>query len=209
VTNLWEECCARDFNGVPCHAEWVEVKNHEHIAYSMCRNNPVWREYLKQIMKIQIDAGVAGIQLDECELPMTSIRYGGCFCKDCMKQFNAYLKELEAKGQLPEELRGVDLDTFNYGEYLKSKNVTYPGNIAELPLYKYYWEFQLRAIKKYFKELADFAKGYGKQKGRDVLVSGNFFDIMPAISLYIAIIITIISGFDYFIKNKEVIKLDK
>lgn len=180
VTNIWEECCARDFNGVPCHAEWVEVKNHKHIAYSMCRNNPVWREYLKQIMKIQINAGVAGIQLDECELPMTSIRYGGCFCKDCMKQFNAYLKEVEAKGQLPEELKGVDLDTFNYGEYLKSKNVVYPGNIAELPLYKYYWEFQLRAIKKYFKELADFAREYGREKGRDVLVSGNFFDIMPS-----------------------------
>ncbi len=179
VTNIWEECCARDFNGVPCHAEWVEVKNHEHIAYSMCRNNPVWREYLKQIMKIQIDAGVAGIQLDECELPMTSVRYGGCFCKDCMKQFNAYLKELEAKGRLPGELKGVDLDTFNYGEYLKARKVVYPGNIEELPLFKFYWEFQLGAIKKYFKELADYAKGYGRQQGREVLVSGNFFDIMP------------------------------
>ncbi len=180
VTNLWEECCARDFNGIPCHAEWVEVKNHEHIAYSMCRNNPVWREYLKKIIEIQINAGVAGVQLDECELPMTSIRYGGCFCKDCVKQFNAYLKELEAKGKLPEELKGVNLDSFNYGEYLKSKNVDYPGNIAELPLYKYYWEFQLRAIKKYFKELADFAREYGRTKGREVLVSGNFFDIMPS-----------------------------
>ncbi len=180
VTNIWEECCARDFNGVPCHAEWVEVKNHKHIAHSMCRNNPVWREYLKQVMKIQIDAGVAGIQLDECELPMTSIRYGGCFCKDCMKQFNDYLKELAAKGQLPEELKEVDLDTFNYGEFLKAKNVIYPGNIEELPLFKYYWDFQLRAIKKYFKELADYAKEYGRQKGRDILVSGNFFDIMPS-----------------------------
>lgn len=180
VTNIWEECCARDFNGVPCHAEWVEVRNHKHIAYSMCRNNPVWREYLKQIMKIQINAGVAGIQLDECELPMTSVRYGGCFCKDCMKQFNAYLKELAAKGRLPEELKGVDLDTFNYGEYLKARNVVYPGNIEELPLFKFYWEFQLRAIKKYFKELADYAKEYGRQQGREVLVSGNFFDIMPS-----------------------------
>jgi hypothetical protein len=179
VTNIWEECCARDFNGIPCHAEWVEVKNHEHIAYSMCRNNPVWREYLKQIIKIQINAGVAGIQLDECELPMTSVRYGGCFCKDCMKQFNSYLKELDVKGKLPDELKGVDLDTFNYGEYLKGKNVIYPGNIDELPLYRYYWEFQLRAIKKYFKELADFAREYGKKQGRSILVSGNFFDIMP------------------------------
>lgn len=180
VTNIWEECCARDFNGVPCHAEWVEVKNHKHIAHSMCRNNPVWREYLKQIIRIQINAGVAGIQLDECELPMTSIRYGGCFCKDCTKQFNDYLKGLDKKGQLPEELKGVDLDNFNYGEYLKARNVVYPGNIEELPLFRYYWEFQLRAIKKYFKELADFSKEYGRQQDREVLVSGNFFDIMPS-----------------------------
>lgn len=180
VRDIWEECCARDYNGVPCHSEWVEVKNHEQIAYQMCRNNPVWREYLKQIMKIQIDAGVAGIQLDECELPMTSIRYGGCFCKDCMKQFNEYLKELKVMGKLSEELKGVDLDTFNYGDYLKQNNIPYPGQLKDVPFYKYYWEFQLRAIKKYFNELVAYAKEYGKTKGRDVLVSGNFFNIMPS-----------------------------
>jgi hypothetical protein len=180
VKDIWEECCARDYNGVPCHSEWVEVKNHEQIAYQMCRNNPVWREYLKQIMKIQIDAGVAGIQLDECELPMTSIRYGGCFCKDCMKQFNEYLKELKAQDKLPKELKDVDLDTFNYGEYLKQNNIPYPGQLKDVPFYKYYWEFQLRAIKKYFNELVVYAKEYGRSNGKDILVSGNFFNIMPS-----------------------------
>jgi hypothetical protein len=180
VKDIWEECCARDYNGVPCHSEWVEVKNHEQIAYQMCRNNPVWREYLKQIMKIQIDAGVAGIQLDECELPMTSIRYGGCFCKDCMKQFNEYLKQMKIEGRLPEELKDVDLDTFNYGEYLKQNNIPYPGELKNVPFYKLYWEFQLHAIKKYFNELVVYAKEYGKTKGRAVLVSGNFFNIMPS-----------------------------
>jgi hypothetical protein len=180
VTDIWEECCARDYNGIPCHSEWVEVKNHEQIAYQMCRNNPVWRAYLKQIIKIQIDAGVAGVQLDECELPMTSIRYGGCFCKDCMKQFKDYLKELESKGELIQELEGINLDNFNYGEYLKRLNISYPGDVKNVPLYKYYWEFQLRAIKKYFNELVIYAKEYGLAKGREVLVSGNFFNIMPS-----------------------------
>jgi len=179
VTNIWEECCARDYNGVPCHSEWVEVKGHEHIAYQMCRNNPVWRQYLKKIMEIQIDAGVAGIQLDECELPMTSIRYGGCFCKDCMKQFNEHLKQLEAQGQLPDELSGVNLDEFNYGQYLKERNVSYPHDLNGVPLFKEYWEFQMAAIKKYFHELAEYAKGYGRSKGKEILVSGNFFNIMP------------------------------
>lgn len=179
VTDIWEECCSRDFYGNPTHSEWVEVKGHKHQAYQMCRNNPVWREYLKKIIEIQIDAGVAGVQLDECELPMTSVRYGGCFCKDCMKQFNEYLKELKAKGELPSELADVDLDKFNYGDYLRATGLPYPGNISDLPLYKYYWDFQMRAVKKHFNELADYIREYGEKKGRKVLVSGNFFNIMP------------------------------
>lgn len=179
VTDIWEECCARDYNGVPCHSAWVEVKGHEHVAYQMCRNNPVWRQYLKKIMEIQIDAGVAGIQLDECELPMTSIRYGGCFCKDCMKQFNEYLKQLEGQGQLPTELSGINLDEFNYGQYLKECNVSYPHDLNGVPLFKEYWEFQMHAIKKYFHELVEYAKAYGRNKGKDVQVSGNFFNLMP------------------------------
>jgi len=37
----------------------------------------------------------------------------------------------------------------------------------------------------------------------------KFFDIMPEITLYIAVVITLISGIDYFYKNREVIKVDK
>lgn len=179
VTNLWEECCARDMYGNPVHTEWVEVKDHRHIAYQMCRNNPVWRDYLKKIIKIQIDAGVPGVQLDECELPMSSIRYGGCFCKDCMKQFNAYMNRLKQEGKLPEDVSKIDFDDFNYGAYLRETGLPYPGNIEDLPLYHYYWDYQMEAVKKHFTELADYIKAYGKEKGRDVLVSGNFFNILP------------------------------
>ena len=46
------------------------------------------------------------------------------------------------------------------------------------------------------------------------LISNNpklvhFFDIMPSVTMAIAIVITIISGVDYFVKNKEVMKTDK
>ncbi|MGL4654309.1 MAG: CDP-diacylglycerol--glycerol-3-phosphate 3-phosphatidyltransferase [Sarcina sp.] len=37
----------------------------------------------------------------------------------------------------------------------------------------------------------------------------NFFTYVPDIILYIALIITIISGIDYFVKNKSVINTDK
>ncbi len=178
ITDLWEECAIRDMHGNPIHAQWVEVKNHEESCYQMCRNSYVWREYLKKIMMIQIDAGVPGVQLDECELPMTAISSGGCFCKSCMKLFNQYLKERKAAGLLGAEWDGIDLDTFHYGEYLKKNNCTYPEGA---PFYRDYWEFQVRNVRKYFGELVDFARTYAKETyNRDLLVSGNFYNMQPA-----------------------------
>ncbi|SKA76577.1 CDP-diacylglycerol--glycerol-3-phosphate 3-phosphatidyltransferase [Clostridium sp. USBA 49] len=39
--------------------------------------------------------------------------------------------------------------------------------------------------------------------------SNTFFIIFSKIVMYVAVVITILSGIDYFIKNKEVIKIDK
>ena len=157
VTDLWEECCTRDRFGNPIHAQWVEIKGHQETCYQMCRNNPVWRGYLKKIMEIQVDAGVPGIQLDECELPMTSISSGGCFCKSCMKQFTAFLKERKAAGRLGAEWNGIDLESFHYGEYLKANGCTYPEGA---PFYRDYWEFQVLQVRRYFGELANHARRY-------------------------------------------------
>jgi hypothetical protein len=180
VKDIWEECAARTYTGEAVHSNWVEVVNHKHIAYQMCRNNPVWRQYLKKIMEIQIDAGVPGIQLDECELPITALQAGGCFCNDCRKQFREYLKELKAKGKLDAKYNNIDLDTFDYKEYLNERDIKFPKDPKGVPLFREYWEFQVRAVKKYFTELVDHAKEYGlKKKGKDILVSGNFFNLMP------------------------------
>jgi hypothetical protein len=180
VKDIWEECAARTYTGEAVHSNWVEVVNHKHIAYQMCRNNPVWRQYLKKIMEIQIDAGVPGIQLDECELPITALQAGGCFCNDCRKQFREYLKELKAKGKLDAKYNDLDLDTFDYKEYLNERGLKFPKDPKGVPLFREYWEFQVRAVKKYFTELVDHAKEYGlRTKNKEILVSGNFFNLMP------------------------------
>lgn len=180
VTDLWEECAARDYNNTPIHAQWVEVVNHAQICYQTCRNNPVWRAYLKKIIEIQIDAGVAGVQLDESELPITSLRHGGCFCKDCRKQFTAYLKTLRKNGKLDRAYNHIELDGFDYGQYLKSRGISFPEDKNGVPLFREYWEFQLRNVQKYFTELIDHAKEYGlTTKNKNILVSGNFFNGMP------------------------------
>jgi len=176
VTDLLEECCSRDIHGVACHARWVECPDREHFCYTMDRNNPVWREYLKAIIRIQIDAGVDGVQLDEAELPITSLQYGGCFCKDCLKGFRAYLQELPAD-QLPAELHDADLDSFDYGAWLLERGYDFKTNRESTPLFWDYLRFQRRAITRYFGELADYGREYAAQQGRDVLVSGNFFNL--------------------------------
>ena len=109
---------------------------------------------------------------------MTSMSSGGCFCKSCMKQFSAWLRECRAEGKLGPEWDGIDLNTFLYGEYLKEHGCTYPENA---PFYRDYWEFQVRQVRKYFGELADFARSYGAEKyGRRIEVSGNFYNMQPA-----------------------------
>ena len=176
VTDLIEECCSRDIHGDPCHAHWVECPDRDHQCYMMDRNNPVWREYLKAVIRLQIDAGVDGVQLDEAELPITSFQYGGCFCKECMRGFRDYLKELPPE-KYPSELAGIDLDSFHYGEWLLARGYDFKSNREETPLFWNYLRFQQRAITRYFGELADYARHYAASQGRSVLVSGNFFNL--------------------------------
>src|SRR5215212_7927070 len=177
VTDLLQECCSRDIHGVPCHAQWVECPDREHECYTMDRNNPVWREYLKAIIRIQIDAGVDGVQLDEAELPLTTLQYGGCFCKDCLKGFRAYLQSLPAD-ELPAELRDADLAVFHYGDWLLGRGYDFKSDREATPLFGHYLRFQRAAITRYFTELADYARDYATSQGKQVLVSGNFFNLL-------------------------------
>lgn len=178
VTDILEECCSRDIHGKACHSTWVECPDREHYCYLMDRNNPVWREYLKAIIRIQIDAGVHGVELDEADLPIFATGYGGCFCKDCMKDFRDYLVALPAE-QLPELLKGEDLANFHYGQWLLARGFDFKADRENTPLYWDYIRFQRQTIARYFGELADYVKEYGASKGRDVLVSGNFYYLVP------------------------------
>jgi hypothetical protein len=177
VSDLLNEACSRDIYGVPCHAHWVECPDREHFCYTMDRNNPVWREYLKAIIRIQIDAGVDGVQLDEAELPLTTLQYGGCFCKDCLKGFRAYLASLPGD-EIPAELQGTDLATFHYGEWLLARGYDFKSNREATPLFAHYLRFQRAAITRYFAELADYVRAYAASQGKEVLVSGNFFNLL-------------------------------
>jgi hypothetical protein len=141
----------------------------------MDRNNPVWREYLKAVIRIQIDAGVDGVQLDEAELPITSMQYGGCFCKDCMKGFRAYLQAHPER--LPESISVDQLGDFHYGSWLLDRGYDFKDDQSEAPLFLEYLRFQRGQITTYFAELAEYARSYAHDQGREVQVAGNFFNV--------------------------------
>ena len=176
VTNLWEEVVSRDLDGAPLHAHWVTVNGIGQECYLADRNNPVWREYLKAVVRIQIDAGAPGIQLDETDVPLLALRYGGCFCKDCTKGFRAHLQSL---AETPDELAGVDLATFDYGAWLRERGFTTGIAPQRYPLYAHYVRFQEHAIADTFRELALYAKEYARAQGRSIRLAGNFYDCAP------------------------------
>lgn len=178
VLDLFEEGACRDLAGEALHATWVEVPGSSSVAHYMDRNNPAWREYLKAIIRVQIDAGAMGIQLDESETPIGALRYGGCFCKDCMRELREYLAALPA-GARPAELAGVDLTSFDYRQWLLDQG--YAPRVAPqtLPLYDHYIAALIRATNRTFRELTSYARGYAASRGRDIRVIGNFFDCIP------------------------------
>jgi hypothetical protein len=178
VTDLLEECVSRDIHGEALHSVWVEAPDREHYAYLMDRNNPVWREYLRAIVRIQIDAGVAGVELDESDLPLFSMRWGGCFCKDCMKGFRAYLRALP-EDALPDELDGVDLDAFDYRSWLLERGHDFRADRAATPLYREYVGFQRREVTTHFADLCAYIREYAASKGRTVRVGFNSGDCPP------------------------------
>jgi hypothetical protein len=178
VTDLIEECGVRDIHQRLCHAHWVECPDRDHECTYMDRNNPVWREYLKAVIRIQVDAGVDGIQLDEAELPLGAMQYGACFCKDCMKGFRGYL-QAQPEAERDPALAGVDLSTFHYGDWLLERGYDFVERRTESPLFGDYYRYQCSAIQQFFHELADYARAYGREQGREVLVSGNFFNVDP------------------------------
>ncbi|GAB3597217.1 hypothetical protein [Microbacterium tumbae] len=176
VTDLWEEVVSRDLEGRPLHAHWVEVDGKGQSCYLADRNNPVWREYLKAIVRIQIDAGAPGVQLDETDVPLLSLRYGGCFCKDCMKGFRSFLQGLPA---VPAELTGIDLASFDYRTWLLDQGFRAGTAPQRLPLYPEYCRFLQTSITETFEEIASYVKEYAASQGKEVRVAGNFYDCAP------------------------------
>lgn len=175
VTDLFEECVSRDIHGRPHHAEWLEVGVREHSCHFMDLNNPVWREYLKAVVRIHVDAGVDGIQFDEPDSPLSALNYGGSFSYDNVAGFRHYLTRVPA-GRLPASVSDV---SFDYAAWLLARGrerVDLKADGDEGVVARLYARFLQGRQAANFAELAGYVREYAASRGRTVLVSSNLYD---------------------------------
>ncbi|MBN1449724.1 MAG: hypothetical protein JW963_01800, partial [Anaerolineales bacterium] len=186
VTDFLEEFKIRTLDGNDVQSAWLLVPGHDHYCYTPCGTNPAFAEYQKKQVEMMIDAGAGGVMVDEIDMHLYGLLNAGCFCKDCMKGFRAYLKAHPS-----EETVNLDLDTFNYRDFLKARGYTdhdllgaQTVNRAAIPLYTQFVQFNLEQVEVSLAEVLDHAKAYSKQvRGHEVPVAANLFNCLPHTSM--------------------------
>ena len=186
VTDLWEECCSRDIHGRPHRGHWLECGDRDHICHYMDLNNPVWLEYLKAVIRVQIDAGVAGIQFDEPSSPISALQYGGCFCDVCMAGFTDYL--IDQPADLVPGWVHDELPDFHYGRWLLAHGKTRISAHERDFLTDAYAQYLRGTAAASFLVLTSYAREYAASTGREVLLSANLYDGLPVFDPHVAML---------------------
>lgn len=167
-------------------SRWLLVPGHDHTCHNPCGNKPHYMQYVKKMAQMMIDGGARGIHLDEGDTQYLAALSGGCFCDDCVKGFREYLKKNPS-----EKTKDIDLDTFNYRDYLHGLGYTDADVIAgqaelrfEIPLFEEFFLYNVDQMRANFAELCEFCRDYSqKTKGYTVKMSSNLYNGMPRYSM--------------------------
>lgn len=182
VKDFLEEFRVVTLDGKDVLSTWLMVPGHDHSCYTPCGNNPAFMQYLKKEIEMMVDAGAQGILVDEFDAQLHALYNAGCFCKDCMKGFRAYLKDNPF-----DETDGLDLEHFDYRAYLQERGYVDDdllGGQGErrmmIPLFRQFVEFHLRGAEQNVADIAAYAKEYSWQaRGEPILVTANLFNCLP------------------------------
>jgi hypothetical protein len=71
-------------NGNRVAAPWM--RDWPDPGYWGCVNSPAYREILFRHAKLLIDGGVDAIQMDDPDINVAAVRWGGCFCEHCRQK---------------------------------------------------------------------------------------------------------------------------
>jgi hypothetical protein len=122
-----------------------------------CVNKPaVLADRIDRLKKLS-SQGVRTIEFDDWQFNLSSYRWGGCFCRECRREFTRYLAQHATADDLRQTGRS-SWDDFDYREYLKTKfGWTTPqqlvaGRKAD-PLDRHFRTFQLQSSRRFFERL--------------------------------------------------------
>lgn len=143
--------------------------------YILCNNNPEWAARLHSRIRESVLAGASGIHIDEVE-GIAGFLFAAGFCPHCMEAFREHLRENFPDAKERYERFGIkDLDTFDYGAYLRSLGVPLQQD-PNKNLRREYVIFQLLSRRRQIESLVRLAKQTGDT---DVAVSANTTFLSP------------------------------
>lgn len=182
VTDFLEAFRVQTLDGQPVYSSWLMVPGHDHACVLPCGSNPGFALYQQKQVELMIDAGAGGVMVDEIDMHLFAMHNGGCFCRDCIKSFRAYLQ------QHPDhETAALDLNSFDYRAYLKERGytdhhllATQSVNRDAIPLYRRFVEFNLAQMEATLAETLAYAKAYARRtRGIELPVAANLFNCLP------------------------------
>jgi hypothetical protein len=182
VKDFLEEFRVVTLDGKNVLSTWLMVPGHDHYCYTPCGNNPTFMQYLRKEIEMMVDAGAQGILVDEFDAQLHGLFNAGCFCKDCMKGFRAYLRENPS-----DETAGLDLEQFDYREFLKERGYADNDLLGaqgerrmSIPLFRQFVTFNLRGAEQNVADIGAYAREYSLEKrGEPILVTANLFNCLP------------------------------
>jgi len=166
VSDFYEEAAQKTLSGEDRTGTWCLSEEKGGTCYVLCEHAPLWRNYIKKMIDIQVKSGAEIIQFDEMG------RTFGCFCTHCMKAFSQFLRKRYPGRDWKRE--GIEqIRKFNYREYLQSKGLIFEENQYNLPLYREYCNYILFSSLKSQQKLAEYARAKGREKGVQIAITGN------------------------------------
>jgi len=167
-----QEASIRDIAGEPILVQWMKDHSYRGVPpYWNCANNPRSREFYREVVTTNMEAGYDGLVIEEPRGAAHSVPMGGCFCDYCMEGFRDYLKKKYTQAELKK--RGIlSIDEFDYREMVREVADTREAWVhayrqGKIPLVADFRDFQVRAAAVLVKETRELALRLG---GEDTIV---------------------------------------